>query len=110
MPGDPFCELKFEGADRVVEKTKVKMKTTNPSWDHTFFVKDYALGSSLELVVKDWDLISESDVLGRVELNPKEFFPMGIKKGSYALTTKKTEGKAQGQMELTVEVMPAGSL
>ncbi|KAK2145163.1 hypothetical protein LSH36_698g01047 [Paralvinella palmiformis] len=71
---DPFCKgyLLPEKTKHAKQKTPVKKKDCNPTWNHTFVFEDIAWADlkerSLELTVWDHDRFTSNDFLGGVRL------------------------------------------
>jgi len=69
---DPYCEFKCIYGKSVIEgKTRKKLKTLNPRWDHAVSLLDIPpdiTHVALFLTVYDWDQVTKDTVLGQAEL------------------------------------------
>ena len=102
---DPYVEVKlgnYKGRTRHFEK---KM---NPEWNQVFaFSKDRIQSSSLEVFVKDKEMVGRDDYLGRVVFDMNEV-PTRVPPDSplapqwYRLEDRRGEGKVRGNIMLAV--------
>ncbi|KAH3767558.1 Phosphatidylserine decarboxylase proenzyme 2 precursor [Pelomyxa schiedti] len=65
---DPYCIIKFAGKEC---RSRTIMKTLDPKWDETFHFVVPATATHFTVLfeVWDWDTISSSDFLGKVEFD-----------------------------------------
>ncbi|GMN55302.1 hypothetical protein TIFTF001_024421 [Ficus carica] len=102
---DPYVEVKlgnFKGRTRHFEKK------TNPEWNQVFaFSKDQIQSSTLEVFVKDKEMIGRDEYLGRVVFDLNEV-PNRVPPDSplapqwYRLEYRRGEGKVRGDIMLAV--------
>jgi len=99
---DPYCEFKCIYGKSVIEgKTRKKLKTLNPRWDHAISLLEIPpdiTHVSLFLTVYDWDQVTKDDFLGHVEIqqlditSPKTYtLPLQHKKKKSSRKKKEDE-------------------
>ncbi|XP_059651816.1 FT-interacting protein 1-like [Cornus florida] len=102
---DPYVEVKL---GNYKGRTKHFEKKLNPEWNQVFaFSKDRIQSSSLEVFVKDKEMIGRDDYLGRVLFDLNEV-PTRVPPDSplapqwYRLEDRRGEGKVRGQIMVAV--------
>lgn len=99
---DPYavCEVKGKGKGQF--KTKTNWNTLNPVWHETGTIKDFHYGDILHFFVKDKDIFSKDDPLGRIELSTGQVIPGGFE-GDLVLTDTGANTEA-GNSYITVKI------
>ncbi|KAI9843664.1 MAG: hypothetical protein M1838_002503, partial [Thelocarpon superellum] len=65
---DPYCRFLLN--EKEVFKTKVQKKTLSPVWGEFFVVPvPSRIAANFKVIVMDWDLANEDDLLGASEIN-----------------------------------------
>ncbi|GAV85694.1 C2 domain-containing protein/PRT_C domain-containing protein [Cephalotus follicularis] len=102
---DPYVEVKL---GNYKGRTKHFEKKMNPEWNQVFsFSKDRVQSSSLEVFVKDKEMVGRDDYIGRVVFDLNEI-PTRVPPDSplapqwYRLEDRRGEGKVRGEIMLAV--------
>merc|ERR1712048_1203079 len=75
---DPYCVCEIPAKKRSSVKTPVVRNTSDPVWNYDIKVPDFAETDSLIFSVFDKDYGKADDLLGKVLLPNKEFYPNGF--------------------------------
>lgn len=102
---DPYVEVKlgnYKGTTRHFDKR------TNPEWNHVFaFSKDHVQSTSLEVFVRDREMVGRDDIIGRVVFDLNEV-PTRLPPDSplapqwYRLEDQRAEAKVRGEVMMAV--------
>merc|ERR1712232_940242 len=75
---DPYVVVEIVGKPHAQFKTPVQNSTTEPVWNYTHQLVQYAAGDALKFTVYDSDPLKGDDLLGTFTLTSDQFYPMGL--------------------------------
>mmetsp|Transcript_56214 Transcript_56214/g.162950 ORF Transcript_56214/g.162950 Transcript_56214/m.162950 type:complete len:221 (+) Transcript_56214:34-696(+) len=99
---DPLCIIELSGKEW---RTPVVSQSLEPKWDFEIMTRDYRLGDRIYFTVKDRDMASNDDVLGKHCMSCADWgYPLGFK-GDVPLIDPRRHATATSA-QLSVELGP----
>jgi len=99
---DPFCRAQIHGRPHSKIETPHIKKTLDPDWNYDTKFLGVKTGDYLEFEVFDHDLLSASDLLGKVMVPFDRFYPNGLDED---LVLEETEG-VDSTFHVKIEPVP----
>lgn len=75
---DPYCVCEIPGKPNFKFRTKVVNDCLDPQWNEERVVADFSVGDTLKFTVRDRDVGSSDELLGRASLQCRQFIENGF--------------------------------